>query len=165
MSMICSLVEVDEDQINDLLDDPEGIFDFLDDLDEQGVEEIDLDKAWHGIHFLLTGSAWEGTEPFCYLVKGGLEIGEEDFGYGPARLFKPDQVVAWANALSKISRDDLRKRFDPEAMTKAEVYPGEWSHNIDGEAPLEYLLGYFDSLRSFLEEARDANKGVIIYLS
>lgn len=32
MSMICSLVEVDEDQIRDLLADPDDILDFLDEL-------------------------------------------------------------------------------------------------------------------------------------
>ena len=24
--------------------------------------ELDLDKAWHGLHFLFTGTAWEGDE-------------------------------------------------------------------------------------------------------
>lgn len=163
MSMICNLVEVDEDQINELLADPESILDFLDEVEEEGEAEIaDLEKAWHGIHFLLTGSAWEGEEPLCYLVRGGKELGDEDFGYGPARLLTPDQVANWANALSNISPDDLQKRFDPAAMAKAEIYPQMWD---EGDDALEYLLDYYDSLRSFLDEAKNANKGVIIYLS
>ena len=28
---------------------------------------IDLDKAWEPLHFLLTGTALEGEEPACYL--------------------------------------------------------------------------------------------------
>jgi hypothetical protein len=40
--------------------------------------EVDLDKAWHGLHFLFTDSAWEGDEPGCFLVRGGQEIGDED---------------------------------------------------------------------------------------
>ena len=30
---------------------------------------IDIDKAWHGLHFLLTGTADEGDEPACFLVR------------------------------------------------------------------------------------------------
>jgi hypothetical protein len=98
----------------------------------------------------------------CYLARGGKEVGDEDFGYGPARLLTPDQVANWANALSNISPDDLQKRFDPAAMAKAEIYPQMWD---EGDDALEYLLDYYDSLRSFLDEAKNANKGVIIYLS
>src|SRR5215207_2984929 len=32
------------------------------DLGEAG----DLEKAWHGIHFLLTGTAWEGDPPLSF---------------------------------------------------------------------------------------------------
>src|SRR5574339_1168659 len=35
---------------------------------------LDLDKAWQPLHFLLTGTAWEGEEPACYLVRGGEEL-------------------------------------------------------------------------------------------
>jgi hypothetical protein len=27
------------------------------------VQSMDLDKSWHGIHYMLTGTAWEGTPP------------------------------------------------------------------------------------------------------
>src|SRR5688500_6275073 len=36
----------------------------------------DLDKAWHGIHYLLTGTAWEGAEPLNFLVAGGRPVGD-----------------------------------------------------------------------------------------
>lgn len=52
-------------------------------------DEIDLEKAWHGLQFLFTGTAWEGDEPACYLVRGGLEVGKVDVGYGPARALRP----------------------------------------------------------------------------
>ena len=28
--------------------------------------DIDIDKAWHGLHFLFTGAAEEGPEPGCF---------------------------------------------------------------------------------------------------
>lgn len=58
-------------------------------------DEVDLDKSWHGLHFLFTGTAWEGEEPACFLVLGGEGIGN-DVGYGPARVLMPDDVGRFA---------------------------------------------------------------------
>jgi hypothetical protein len=158
MGMVCTLVEVDEDQISKLPADPEYVVDFIEELYEE-IGGVDLDKAWHGIHFLLTGSAWEGEEPLCYLVKGGEWIGFEDEG---ARVLRPDQIADWANALSTISSDDLRKRYVPSAMTKAEIYPEIWDRAEEEEGNLEYLLENYDILCSFLEQTKKENKGAII---
>jgi hypothetical protein len=158
MGMRCEVIVVDEDQINELLANPESIFNLL----AVGRTGVFLDKAWHGIHFLLTGSVWGGKEPLCYLVKGGEEIGDVDVGYGPARVFSPNQIAGWADALSAISSDDLQKRYDPEAMTKAGIYPGGWDFaQEDGSLPGE-LLEFYGELQFFLEQAKSENKGAVI---
>ena len=36
-----------------------------------GHDELEVDKAWHGLHFLLTGTAWEGDFPLNFIVSGG----------------------------------------------------------------------------------------------
>jgi hypothetical protein len=54
--------------------------------------ELDVDKAWHGIHFLLTGAAWGDNRPECFIVASGREIGDDDVGYGPARGFTSSEV-------------------------------------------------------------------------
>lgn len=161
MSMICCLREADESRINQLLADPEGIVSLL----EEETDEVDLDKAWHGIHFLLTGSDWDGEEPLSYLVKGGEYVGDVDVGYGPARRLKPNQVAAWAAALSAISADTLRLGYNPKAMLRAKIYPEIWDQDPEEDDPLGYLLEYFDVLRSFVEQARDQGKGAIIYIA
>src|SRR5829696_7547426 len=52
---------------------------------ELGPGEGDLgplgnfEKSWHGLHFLLTGTAWEGEPPLNFLLAGGREI---DIGLG-----------------------------------------------------------------------------------
>ncbi|MGH9935284.1 MAG: YfbM family protein [Blastocatellia bacterium] len=140
MGMVCGLTAVDEGQINEFLTHRENVFDYLDELEEnEEIGGVDLDKAWHGIHFLLTRSAWDGAEPLCYLVKGGEEIGAED---DCARLLRPNQIADWANALSTISSDDLRKRYDPAAMTKTDIYPEIWDRAEEEQGNLEYLLDY-----------------------
>jgi len=47
---------------------------------------VSLDKAWHGLHYLLCGALEPAPGPLGQAVFGGTEIGE-DPGYGPARYF------------------------------------------------------------------------------
>ena len=66
MSMIGNLVAVSPEQLQSFMADPGLIVPFLS-PDEGGAEpanHLDLDKAWHAIHFTLNGKEWEGEEPF-----------------------------------------------------------------------------------------------------
>ena len=161
MSMVCCLREVSDSEIRSLLREPEQIVDFL----EEEQDEIDLDKAWHGIHFLLTGSAGEGAEPLCYLVSGGETIGNVDVGYGPARALTSKQVATFNAALTQVAADELRQRFDPRAMTEAEIYPEIWERDPQEDDALDYLLEFFEDLKSFVEKTKEQGKGMIIYLT
>ena len=162
MGTICCLGPVNEDQINELLAEPEGISDFLEELEEE-EKVLDLDKDWHGIHFLLTGSGEEGEEPLCYLIKGGEEIGYEDMDYGPPRALRPNQIADWARAMSTISADELRKRFDARVMMELEIYPTIWDRITEEDGYLGNLLENYEWLRSFAEQMKNENKGAIIY--
>src|SRR5262249_38852831 len=59
---------------------------------------VSIDKAWHGLHYLLCGAPEPAPGPLGQAVFGGTEIGE-DQGYGPARYFTPAQVAEIATAL------------------------------------------------------------------
>lgn len=60
-------------------------------------DRIDLDKTWHALHYLFTGTAWAGDFPACFLVSSGEPVGDVDVGYGPARSFTPAQTKAIAH--------------------------------------------------------------------
>src|SRR5262245_32769999 len=62
---------------------------------------IDLDKAWHGLHYIFTGTVWEGEPPGCFLVHGGEEVGDEDDDTRP-RLLDPNQVRQFSAFLASI---------------------------------------------------------------
>lgn len=190
MSMIYCLRQVDDEEIERLLAEPKYIRKFL--YGEQAevrrgflsrflgrqVEkhqapewvmnaahvESDLDKAWHGIHYLLTGTDWEGEEPSCYLLKGGQEIGDIDVGYGPARGLRHKQVKEFCEVLKSVNVEELRKRFDGEKMMKLDIYPTIWDRDPKEDDTLGYLVEYFHILRSFVERAVERGKGLIVYL-
>src|SRR5262245_54433470 len=43
-------------------------------------DRMDIEKAWHELHFLFTGSDWEGDFPNGFLVSCGAPIGDVDVG-------------------------------------------------------------------------------------
>ena len=132
---------------------------------EPPKSETDLDKAWHGIHYMLTKSAWEGEPPLNFLVLGGTEIGDIDVGYGPARAINSEGVREIHEELSKISEEELRSRFDPAEMTKLDVYPDIWDRDPAEDDTFGYCAEYFRTLKEFVADAAERNLGLIIYLS
>jgi hypothetical protein len=124
---------------------------------------VDLDKAWHGIHYLLTGSAEPNDTIASKVIFGGESIGR-DAGYGPAQLLKPDEVKAIAQLLDATPPEVLQKRFKPEEMTRAKVYPSViWVR--DGDEALKYLLDNYKNLVAFYKRAAERGQAVIFALS
>jgi hypothetical protein len=170
MSMIGNFRRASDDRIESLLRDPASILDYLGGNDEgEGDEahaDLDVDKAWHGIHYLLTGTAWEeGERPLGFIVRGGREVGDVDVGYGPARAFPSAEVREIASALRPLTREVVARRFDPKAMTRLDIYPSIWDRPGEEDDALEYLLSYYDSLRNFIEGAVDQGEGLLVYMN
>ena len=125
---------------------------------------VDLDKAWHGIHYLLTHTAWEGDYPLDLLVNGGTPVGDIDVGYGPARTFTAAETREAYEALALLSDEDLKQRFDPADMMAKEIYPEIWDRDPEEDDSLAYLIENVETLRSFLRETAQANLGLVVYL-
>jgi len=117
---------------------------------------ISLDKAWHGLHYLLCGALEPAPGPLGQAVFGGTEIGE-DQGYGPARYFSPAQVAEIAAALQSPGLErELHGRFDAAAMTQMGIYPGVWEAD-----DYDWLIDAFRTLRDFYAAASKAGQSVV----
>ena len=127
-----------------------------------GDTEIDLDKAWHGIHYLLTGSAESTGTLASKVIMGGEDIGP-DQGYGPAQLLNPDEVKAVARLLEETTPEQLRQRYKPKEMTRAGVYPDIWDR--DGNEALDYLLEYYRKLVAFYKHAAEREQAVVFAIT
>lgn len=172
--MVCELRQLQANYARKLADNPDDFLAYFDaaaedDLAEEAQGEyIDLDKAWHGLHYLLTGTAWSSQEPACYLVAGGEQIGDEeehDIGYGTARLLSPVQVAAFASVVAILTPAEIQKRLNPQEMTRLEIYPEVWSRvSQDAQDNYGYLVEYATELQGFLGRAADQQRAVVIYL-
>lgn len=128
-------------------------------------DEIDLDKAWHAIYYILTGQAEGGKEPFNYLLEGGVQIGD-DFGYGPARAFSSEQAKGFYEILKNIDKNHIKDRFDLDDMKAKKIYVIEHAaHRDPAEELLEYVTEYFMILKAFMERTVKEQKGIVIYIS
>lgn len=159
MGMICEIYLVPPDKAHSLTANPSGVHALLSEL--QGSEQvISLEKSWHGLHFVLTGTAWEGHPPLNFIAGGGVPLGDEDVGYGPARLLAAPDVRTLDAALDGIPDSEFLRRFDPAGLAEADIYPQIW------DEPLEDLqqefARYFSDLKSHVKRAAKSGQALMI---
>ena len=161
MSMILTLTPVSLDALAKLGADPN--YDALMELVDNGG--VDLDKAWHGIHFMLAGVAWGGAMPAATLVSGGREIGE-DVGYGPARLLSPAEVTAFDDHLKSVTPEVFDARFEAQAMLDAQIYPQIWDRDLNGEPDgRPYINEFFVVLRDCVAAAARNGDAMLVTIT
>ena len=162
--MIGNYRRVAESELSRICADPNSISDFLyaESNDDTERRDLDIDKSWHAIHFLLNDSPWEGKYPFVCVVMGGECIGDQDVGCGPARYLTVQQVKDVANSIGKISSSELLEKFDASRMNDEDIYPHEWS---DSSEERDYISQNYSALVCFFKNAADANDAMIVYLN
>ena len=106
--------------------------------------EVDIDKAWHGLHFLLTGSADEVEGPTGFLLSGGEALDDEGF----ARALRPDYVARLAGLLDSLTIEALRGRYDPRRMTELDQEHDNAELTPMRDAIYESLAGYLECQRA-----------------
>ena len=117
---------------------------------------ISLDKAWHGIHYLLCGAVEPTTTLISKTILGGTEVGDDFSGYGEARYFSVAETAAISSELNRGNLEaEMTRRYDPAQMTKLGIYPNGWSG-----PDMQWLLGEFRNLRAFYADA--SSKGFAI---
>ena len=122
------------------------------------AQRVSLEKAWHGLHYLLTGEVWEGNGPLAFLLAGGEHVdGDEE---SPLRWFTPQEAKQIHKALSAVSDDQLWSSFDAAQMEQLEIYPGIWDEDED-ELKEEYL-GYFHELKQVVAAAVGSGQGLLV---
>lgn len=162
MSMIGNYRRVTRDQLEALLAAPSTVSTFLYEKEPPPGEHIDLDKAWHAIHFLLNGQTWEGNGPLYDSVLGGEALGQEDVGYGPARFLTPEEVKETAQALDDVSASDLLAKFDAKELNDNSIYPQDWT---DEEIDLQYVRNNFLRLVEFFRSAAESDNALLLYIN
>lgn len=186
MSMLFNLRRVNDEELEALIREPSDIFFFLYgsepyvpkksffarllDANKEAAPKrewkapaddmiLDLGKNWHILHYLFCKCPWEGPLPQATLMSGGVEIGNIDVGYGPARGLRPSDVNAFLGFLDALKENEFGANVSKKDVEENEIYYQGWSQD-HGQPLWEYVV----ELRQFLQKAEDENNGVILYL-
>jgi hypothetical protein len=160
--MIGNLRPASDAEIEHLLDNPSEITRFLFGAEASERERVVLNKAWHAIHFALTGSRLGGDEPLNFLVSEGTPVGEVDVGFGPARVLTSGQVQSIASALTPIDPDDVARLLDVRKLDEELIYPGNWQRDGIG---VDYVVTNYREMRDLIERAAAQGQGLVLYIN
>lgn len=165
MSMIGNLLRVTRTELEDYLKDSSLLENRIYDNESDEVDPklVDLDKSWDGIHFLLTGETIESSNhPLTKVLFSGQVIDEDqDLGYGPGQYLTPEQVKELNEQISKISIEELSKKYDSKKMIELGVYPNIWENNDE----IDYLTDYFKTIQEVYAEAAKNNEAIITFIN
>ncbi len=135
---------------------------------EADTTQVDLDKDWHALHFLLTGDssmepAHSPENALHNIVMGGHPTGIET-SFGPARCLSQVDVSDIVIALEGLSDTELRERCSAEEFNAHKIYPnprpGGWDQEEVDEVPK-----LIPRLRILFEAALDENEVVLVFAS
>lgn len=137
---------------------PKVVVDLLEDEPPDPTRAVHLGTAWHGIHWLLTGTAYDIESAAGQAIFGGEPIGR-NLGNGPAHLLDLRTVKLIDEALDSLTVADLADRYDPDRMVDADISPGFWH---DSDVFEELLAPRYRALRKFYRRARKAGAPVLV---
>ncbi|MFX3631466.1 MAG: YfbM family protein [Candidatus Pristimantibacillus sp.] len=124
-------------------------------------EKLDIDKAWQGIHYVLTGKDYDGVQPLGNVVPM-LDDQSLDLHDFSVFYLYPEQVKAAVEAISEYSQEQFTDKFEQNNPIEEQVYPA--GSDEDYQEFLEYLFQYFTALQSFYRSIAAAGNGVIFYI-
>ena len=162
MGMIANLLRVTTAELETYLLDSSLLEGRI--YNEEAAEDqnlIDVDKAWDGIIFLLTGQNIQNADhPLVQVLFSGQLIDEEqDLGYGPGHYLTSDQVKDLNEKISKITTEDLKQKYNSKQMNELDVYP------IWDEDSFDYLDENFKLLQQTYAEAANKEQAIITFLN
>ncbi|MEO6302778.1 MAG: YfbM family protein [Bacteroidia bacterium] len=163
--MIGNFLRVTRTELDDYLKDSTLLENRIYNDETEDKNLVDIEKAWAGIIFLLTGKDFEEAEdhPLMQIFFSGQLIDEEqDLGYGPAQYLTPEQVAKLNEQISGITIADLKQKFDPEKMTEADVYPSIWD---EGDDAFDYLAEYFKVMQQVYNDATNNKEAIITFIN
>jgi hypothetical protein len=175
MGMVWIARLADDEQTAGLRANPDTLADFIsgEELDWSTVPErqkaldpevpFDVDKQWHAIHYLLTGSADPVDHPLGVIMGIFEEVGEDE-GYGPPWFISAAQLKASHDALLGLSDDELRRRYDPQAMVRDDVYIAG-ALVEEGAEGLGFLLKDIQRLRAFVRAGAERSLNAFAFIT
>lgn len=115
--------------------------------DEHGTH---LDKAWHAVHYLVTGD----TE-LRFLTTGTQFSAVSE----PCELHSAEAIRELSQSLASTTAAELMRKFDPDVFNTAKVYGAPWDAGAAA-----YISEYLDAFLTALHSAARSRSGLFVVL-
>ncbi len=161
MGMIIYLRRASVAEIDRFTADPSAVGDFVFEQGDAEAALIEFDKAWHALHFALTGEAYGDGHVLGIIAGNAPRIESAESGLGEFWVISPDRMAEFATALEKIDDRTLASRIDIDAMVTADIYIADAFAEDDANEAAGYILQGVPALRRFAAACRDVGDGAL----
>jgi hypothetical protein len=127
---------------------------------DQSPPAISLEKMALALHYLLTGEFHVVASPLSRAILGGTAF-RADVGDGPARYIWAEEVREISAALATVTREDLRRRYDPAAL-KAAWPTTSVDDKEDDQSVFSEMESYFWLLAAYYQIAAARGNAMLI---
>lgn len=177
MGLYCDIIRLNNEKSDEcfrLKEDPSALYAFIQNTDPDNWFE--LDKAWHGIHFIL--GLLSNSHEITFLLNSGTVLRDYNWKeiYGISvtdmRAFSAEETLMIHNVISGITDNDFRKTYDPKLLIRNNVYPHIWKssrvfeffgkRSKEDQFAHDFLTSNFIKLKSFILETTEKKTGIII---
>lgn len=147
-------------------DEDEGYDEFFERQEAREAEGryLNIEKAWHGLHYVLTGDPDSdfgySPTPLYNVVRGGsITPWESEFGI---RVLEPNEVAETDRALQNVTEAELRSRLVAAEFNKHRIYPNEdeWRQEW-----MDEFLETFTIVSKFFHDAALSGDAILLELS
>ncbi|WP_167571817.1 YfbM family protein [Aquimarina algiphila] len=164
--MIGNIVRVSQNELNTFLENSELFENKIYSEENYDAEwNLDLDKSWEGIQYLLTGKGMAELEEPNILTRAFFSFQildeEQDLGYGPAQYLTSEQVTETNSELQKLDIDKLKNKVSGTDMIEKGIYPEIWT---ESEA-MEFLFDTFKDFLDFYKKASENNEAILSFIN
>jgi hypothetical protein len=115
------------------------------------IESVYLDKAWHAIHYLLTGDS-----ELTFLLTGTQIEGISEH----CELHSPDSLRLLQLRIASTSVAEIMSGFRFDNFNDRNIYPGGWTEDM---AP--YVAQHLERFLRKLRELVDGESGMMVVIS
>lgn len=143
MSLCSTIRLINDDSYQAVIDEDLSCFDVID-----GGNELELDKFWHVVSYLLTGNTENA------FLKIGVQLPEVS---ETAEVISPEETKEINKQIQKIDLSNLQNNYSIKYLEQKDIYPGCWQ-----EVEFSEIEPYIKQSVQFINYAANNNYGLFI---
>ena len=145
---------------NETVEEIEDDKDCNDDIEIQ----LDMDKIWDALHFVLTGVGKDDDIENNHLSEAVFGVNSIKNSQEYIAYTQKSKVKDIVLALEYFDIEKALKDLSISRFKKANIYPNIWDYEEDADKIREELRVYFQRLRDFYKKILEVNGNVVIII-